>query len=144
MDSNQQIWDKMLTLLQQKLGDITFNEYFKDSKTVYKEEGNYYYIIVPNALIKFRIEQFAMPYINELVPYVSDKKIGFRFILQSEIKEEENKLTSIEDVRPIGRNLSTLYRFNNFEVGESNRYAFVTAMKVAENGVKICNPLYIF
>ena len=83
MDSNQQIWDKMLTLLQQKLGDITFNEYFKDSKTVYKEEGNYYYIIVPNALIKFRIEQFAMPYINELVPYVSDKKIGFRFILQS-------------------------------------------------------------
>ena len=125
MDSNQQIWDKMLTLLQQKLGDITFNEYFKDSKTVYKEEGNYYYIIVPNALIKFRIEQFAMPYINELVPYVSDKKIGFRFKLQSEIKEEENKLTSIEDVRPIGRNLSTLYRFNNFEVGESNRYALL-------------------
>lgn len=144
MENKQEIWDNMLSLLKDKLGEVTFNEYFKDSLDVYKYENNYLYIVVPNALIKFRIEQFAMPYINELVPFVSEQKIGFRFILKSEIKEEESKQTVIEDIRPIGRNLSTLYRFNNFEVGESNRYAFVTAMKVAENGVKICNPLYIF
>ena len=44
----------------------------------------------------------------------------------------------------MGRNLSTLYRFENFVVGESNRYAYLTASKVAENSVLVCNPLYIF
>lgn len=144
MDLYQQTWDNMLTLLKDKLGDTTFNEFFKDCTTVHKVENNYYYIIVPNSLTKYRIEQFAMQYINDLIPRISETKIGFKFILKSDIKEEENKFTSIDEVKSIGRNLSTLYRFSNFEVGESNRYAFITAMKVAENGVKICNPLYIF
>lgn len=141
----QAVWDQMLVLLRNKLGDVTFEEIFKDCTTVHKVEGNYYYIIVPNALIKYRIEQFCVATINSLIPNIVDERIGFKFILKSDIKEEkENKFTSIEDVRPLGRNLSTLYRFSNFEVGESNRYAFFTAMKVAENGINVCNPLYIF
>ena len=145
MESYQQLWDQLLTLLNKKLGDENFNEVFKDCKNVYKYENNYLTIIVPNALIKYRLENFYVNKLNTLIPLVTDKKIGFKFILGTDVEEPkyENKLVT-PDIKPIGRNLSTLYRFNNFEVGESNRFAFVTAMKVAENGVKICNPLYIF
>lgn len=142
----QQLWDNMLILLKDKIGDISFNDIFKECTKVHKFENNYLYIIVPNALIKYRIEQFCINTLNELVPFVTEEKIGFKFLLKSEIElePEQPTLKRLDEIRPVGRNLHTLYRFSNFEVGESNRYAFVTAMKVAENGVKICNPLYIF
>ena len=40
--------------------------------------------------------------------------------------------------------LKAEYTFDNFETGESNRFAFLSAMKVAETHDKIYNPLYIF
>lgn len=145
MNTHQQLWDNILVELKKKIGEATFNDVFKDCKTVHKFENDHLFIIVPNALIKFRIESFFVNILNDIVPYVSDKKIGFRFLRQEDIVEETKpKLSSPDEFKPIGRTLSTLYRFDNFEVGESNRYAFVTSMKVAENGVKFCNPLYIF
>lgn len=146
MDKYRQDWQKILALLKDKIGEIQFNETFKDCDEVYKFENNYYYIIVPNLLQKFRIEKFQMQNLTELIPYISNEKVGFRFISRSEIPAEEpkNQLVTPDEPRSFGRNLSNLYRFSNFEVGKSNRYAYLTATKVAENGVKICNPLYIF
>ena len=132
MNTHQQLWDNILVELKKKIGEATFNDVFKDCKTVHKFENDHLFIIVPNALIKFRIESFFVNILNDIVPYVSDKKIGFRFLRQEDIVEETKpKISSPDEFKPIGRTLSTLYRFDNFEVGESNRYAFVTSMKVA-------------
>ena len=145
MNTYQEIWNSMLSLLKEKIGDKSFNEVFKDCTKVHKYENDYIFVIVPNVVIKFRIEAFYVNTIKELVPYVTEKKIGFKFIKEEDIKDEiKPKMTSPDEIKPFGRTLSTLYRFDNFEVGASNRYAFVTSMKVAENGVTYCNPLYIF
>ena len=143
MDSYQNLWNQILTLLEESIGTDKFNEIFSECKNVNKVDNDKIFIVVPNALTKYRIENYFLKKIREILPLISDKQLSFKFILPEEAVEEQNKLTT-PDVRPIGRNLSSLYRFDNFEVGESNRYAFLTALKVAENGVKICNPLYIF
>ena len=145
MESYQQTWEQILVLIKEGFEEDVYENIFKLCKP-YKYENDYITLSVPNALIKYRIENFYLKKILPLVPLITDKKIGFKFVLASELEEtnkNESKLT-IPDNRPIGRSLSSLYRFSNFEVGESNRFAFITAMKVAENGVKICNPLYIF
>lgn len=143
MDLYQDLWNQLLTLLEESIGSDKFNEIFGESKTVDHFENGYVYIVVPNAITRYRIENYFLKKIREILPLLTNQTIGFKFILPEEKKKEDNKLTT-PDTRQLGRNLSSLYRFNNFEVGESNRYAFLTAMKVAENGVKICNPLYIF
>jgi len=145
MNTYQKLWDDILELMKEKIGENSFNEVFKDCKKVHKFENNYLTVIVPDAVIKFRLEAFYSQKLKDTALLLTDQKIGFKFIRQADIKEEpENKLTSPDDFKPIGRTLSNLYRFDNFEVGASNRYAFVTSMKVAENGVTYANPLYIF
>ena len=145
MNTYQEIWNNMLSLLKEKIGDKSFNEVFKDCTKVHKYENDCIFVIVPNVVIKFRIEAFYVNTLKELVPYVTEKKLGFKFIKEEDIKDEiKPKMASPDEIKPFGRTLSTLYRFDNFEVGASNRYAFVTSMKVAENGVTYCNPLYIF
>lgn len=148
MDNHQLLWDKILTQLHKDLGDSNFNEIFKDCSSIHKFENSYLYVIVPSTLIKFRIEQFYITKIKDIAKNFYTSPIGFKFITKKDANEEKNKENSkiiVEiDTRSLGRNLSSLYRFENFVVGESNRYAYLTASKVAENSVLVCNPLYIF
>ena len=148
MDGYQKLWDGILQVLKNDLGDNKYDEIFKDCLSVYKFENNYLYIIVPTPLVKFRIEQFYVRKIREIAKETFNANYGFKFIAKKDIQEEKPKdnikMIVDSDLKKLGRNLSTLYRFENFVVGESNRYAYITASKVAENGPLICNPLYIF
>lgn len=148
MDNYQKLWNDILKVLNDELGDNTFKEIFKDCTDIHKFENNYLYIIVPTPLIKFRIDQFYVRKIRDIAKNTFDSNIGFKFITKKDAEEdkpkESAKMIVDGDFKNLGRNLSTLYRFENFVVGESNRYAYITASKVAENGPLVCNPLYIF
>ena len=108
LESYQQTWEQILVLIKEGFEEDVYNSIFKVCKP-YKFENDYITLTVPNALIKYRIENFYLKKILPLVPLVTEKKIGFKFILTSEIEENnkhENKLTT-PDTRPIGRSLSS-------------------------------------
>jgi chromosomal replication initiator protein len=63
--------------------------------------------------------------------------------LKDEI-DELNKLTTVDKTAQNTRPLKAEHTFANFETGESNRFAFISAMKVAETPESLYNPLYIF
>ena len=42
------------------------------------------------------------------------------------------------------RKLRAEFTFDNFVIGDSNRFAFITSMKVAESPYSVLNPLYLF
>ncbi len=147
MNDYQTIWNSVLNELKKELTDKAYNDVFSEAKEVLKFEKDYIYVIVPNQLSKFRIESFYLNKINDIVSSLYPVKVGFKFILEkdakNEVKEEPNQ-TIIPETKKIGRNLSSLFRFESFVVGESNRYAYLTATKVADNCGTFCNPLYIF
>ena len=87
MNTYQEIWNDMLALLKDRIGEKSFNDVFKDCTKVHKFENDYIFVIVPNVVIKFRIQSFYVNKLNELLPYVTDKKIGFKFIKEDEINE---------------------------------------------------------
>ena len=67
-------------------------------------------------------------------------------ILIKEKEAELNKITTPEkvNINKSRRRLRAEFTFDNFVIGESNRFAFLSAMKVAESPHSILNPLYIF
>ncbi len=149
MNSNIELWQNTLGTLQKDLDEDSFNDLFAGLTEIYKEENNYIYIVVPNSLNQYRIEKFYSNKINEIAKKLSPELKMFKFITEDEAEEDKKKKETNPLVTPTHptdalRILSPIYTFSNFEVGESNRFAFISAMKVAETPERIYNPLYIF
>lgn len=143
MEQGMKLWEQTLDALRQELDETDFSVLFSEANKIYKVEDNFIYIIVPNALTKFRIEKFYINKLNEIASSLSGSLVKLKFILKDEIEELEKPLnTGAEDVNK--RPLRAEYTFNNFVTGESNRFAFLSAMKVAETPEALYNPLYIF
>ena len=126
-----------------------FEERFGDMREVLKFENNYIYVIVKDPLTKLLIEKFNSRRMNELLTIATKEKMGFKFVTEEDAekeKEQNSPFASIDNLNfdRSTRKLRAEFTFDNFVVGESNRFAFVTAMKVAESPYAILNPLYIF
>ena len=147
MNDYQVVWNDILSRLKNELPEKTYQEVFLDAKEVLEFDKGYIYIIVPNQLTKFRIESFYLNKINDIASELYPYKIGFKFVLEKDVvRNDFIEIEKKEDqpVQKVGRSLSSIYRFESFVVGESNRYAYLTATKVADNCGTFCNPLYIF
>lgn len=126
-----------------------FEERFGESREVLKFENNYIYVIVKDPLTKLLIEKFNSRRMNEILTDLLQTKTGFKFITKED-DEKENKATEklaqvdAMNFERSSRKLRAEFTFDNFVVGESNRFAFVTAMKIAESPYAVLNPLYIF
>jgi chromosomal replication initiator protein len=143
MEDSLKLWQQTLLTLKNDLDEADFMGLFSEANEVFKNENNLIYIIVPNALVKFRIEKFYQEKLNKICASIAKTQCRFKFILREDAVEQEKVSITSKDVvnkRP----LKAEYTFDNFETGESNRFAFLSAMKVAETHDKIYNPLYIF
>lgn len=143
MEDSLKLWQQTLLTLKNELDETDFLSLFADVNEVFKTENNLIYIVVPNALVRFRIEKFYQEKLNKICASISKTQCRFKFILKEDAVEQEKVSITTKDTinkRP----LKAEYTFDNFETGESNRFAFLSAMKVAETHDKIYNPLYIF
>ena len=149
----KQFFDDVLTKLEEETPaeDIeTFNERFANVCGIHKFENNYIYVIVKDALSKLLIEKFCSRRKNELLESIANQKIGFKFITEEEAnkeKEANSNLFATVDTKAMersNRKLRAEFTFDNFVIGESNRFAFITSMKVAESPYSVLNPLYLF
>lgn len=147
MKEFEHLWQEVLDNLHDTYDTEIYDELFEPLSGVVKVYDNYIYVITPSHYIQSRINKLYLSKINSIARSLYKKnKIGFKFILQDELKEEAS-LTSPET------NLQNMYRtgdinanlsFNNFVVGKSNRFAFQMALKVADQPGAVANPFYIF
>lgn len=148
---------KYLTEVLEKLEQETppnnlddFKDRFSKAQEIHKFENDYIYVIVKDALTKIVIEKFSSRRMNELLQEISGSKIGFKFITEEEAKKENESNPNLisspnkQNYELSNRKLRAEFTFDNFVIGESNRFAFVTSTKVAESPYAILNPLYIF
>lgn len=150
MDEALALWQKTLDVFKQEISPSDFEDLFSEVTDVYKEENGYIYVIVPLQFNKYRIEVFYREALNEILKTLTPETKKFKFITKEEVEKEKAEkkinplITPTEQQQVHSRTLSPIYTFKNFEVGESNRAAFLYAMKVAETPQKLYNPLYIF
>ena len=143
MNDYLKIWNDTMLLLKEEIDEKAFNDLFANTNEVAKVQDNIVYMIVQNNWLKTRIETNYLNFINSLVKHITDQPVKFKVISAEDAKKEKNDDIVIPR-RNVTRVLSPLYTFETFQVGESNRFALLAAMKVAQNTEKVYNPLYIF
>ena len=150
------IWSNFLNSIKNEMTPLSFNTWFKDTE-LYEYKDGVAKIIVPMGMFK---RHLATRYYDLIVNTLSDivgDNVDIQFFLREELESEpEEKVregpvslfeneefrTAVE--RKHKSNLNKNYTFENFIVGNSNRFAQAAALDVAENPGNIYNPLFIY
>ena len=146
------IWNDFINELKNKVSDVTFNTWFINLKLLTINDKDIV-IIVPYSVHKNHIINNYMDIIEEIFLNITGKNLNIVFCLEGEY--EENTLDNIEKiglddsvienfVEARKTNLNPKYTFDNFVVGDSNRFAFSSCLSVAQNPGKLYNPLFLY
>lgn len=146
----ENIWNRFLSTIKRKVNTLSFNTWFRDSKLIDISDNNII-IIVPTPAHKKHLAESYIDIIKEIFNEITGTNFNVEFLLENEyqknIVNDNNELDEEIGVpfnNPKKANLNPDYTFENFIVGESNRFAQATALAVAENPGKMYNPLFIY
>jgi len=144
--NNEQLWNKFLESIKEKLSSISYDTWFKDTY-IDKIEDNKVFVVVPMQLHKKNLSENYKDLIIETFNDITGTNFEFEYILQSEIDTNKKIIPEESGVpfnNPEQANLNTSYIFDNYVVGDSNRFAFTASLAVAENPGKAYNPLFLY
>ena len=144
------LWQNVLKEIKDELSSLAFDTWFSDVKLTSLDNG-VAIIEVPMSIHKKHLSDNYFELIRTALNKVTGTNFDLEFLLpdeinnKKEVKEEEVK--ALEGVPKSYKNQSNLnpkYSFENFIVGNSNKFAQAAALSVAENPGKMYNPLFIY
>ena len=144
------IWSKLLNVLKEQLTSLSYNTWFKETE-LYKISNDKAYIIVPMIVHKKHISDNFSEMISSILYDLTNNNYDLVFLLKEEIEEEDERNKVVENIETesktnnrVDSNLNKNYKFDNFIVGNENKFAHAAALSVAENPGKIYNPLFLY
>jgi len=151
------LWSNILEKIKSEINSLAFQTWFEET-SLYDLNNGVARIIVDMTIQKKHITENYMDLLKKCFFDFTGNNIDIEFYLIDEIekdidlnisqqtyndKPQSNVSESIE-IPFINSNLNTKYTFENFIVGNSNRFAHAAALSVAENPGKTYNPLFIY
>ena len=148
----KKIWNDFLDSFKNEITNISFDTWFNEEDTkFYSLENNILTITVNQEFIKRHIEEHYLDTMNEVISRITNEVIVFNIILESDIENYNNKEKKEESIVDIpfekqsatNANLNSNYVFENFVVGNSNKFAYKAARVIAE-APGTYNPLFLY
>ena len=137
MNSLMDIWQEILRHLSSQLTPTAINTWFSDCEPVALEECR----LVIRTPSEFKKSIISQRFASIIVSYLSDLfSCDFDLLILVGDEEYEKETTAEDDDLPEMAG----YTFDNFIVGNSNKFAHAAAISVAENPGKNYNPLFIY
>jgi chromosomal replication initiator protein len=139
------LWNSFLSKIKEDLSPMAFETWFSDTKLVDLKE-NKAVVQVPMHVHKKHLKENY----NDLIFNVFNDIAGSNFQIEFLTKEEQSSNVEIDTdfvgvpSSNVETNLNNNYTFDNFVVGDSNRFAHATALVVAEKPGTMYNPLFIY
>ena len=154
MNDNSDIWSNILKKISLELSSVSYETWFEETK-LYELKNGIAKIVVPYAMHKDHLkEKYSDLIKSKFIEEIGDN-VELEFLIDDEIDEinnEENENLNNNDDEVYEENndfnfeshLNKKYTFDNFVVGNSNKFAQMAALAVAENPGSIYNPLFIY
>ncbi len=158
MNDNSKIWSNILSKIKLELASFSYETWFNDTE-LYELKNGVAKIIVPYAMHKDHLKNNYYDLIkSKFIEEVGDN-VELEFLIEEEIEHNiEDDLLKIQDGEANNNiniydndssfnfesHLNKNYTFDNFVVGNSNKFAQMSALAVAENPGAIYNPLFIY
>jgi chromosomal replication initiator protein len=161
------VWEEVLSIMAADLPERSFDAWLKDSRPVYLD-GNTLYVEFPNEFTKDWVEaRYANP-LTRTLRQVANRDWDIKFTIPEGVRTlgspghgapntpptrswpEANLAPPPEEkeaaakLAPKSSALNPRYTFENFVVGNSNRFAHAASLAVAEGPAKAYNPLFIY
>lgn len=142
--NNTQLWNNFLNILKTRIQSVSFDAWFKDTKLLEKNNGKCI-IEVPMEFHKSYLSEHYIDIIDEILNDLTGNSYDYEFVVEADLNQNNNIENSIENThKKINSNLNKNYTFDNFIVGESNSFAQITALAVAEKPGTIYNPFFLY
>lgn len=147
------LWSNLLSQIKDELTSLSYSTWFSETK-LYKLDNEIAYIIVPMPIHKKHLIDNYSSLITTKLADLTGANYELNLLLNEEI-ENEIKEKKIEQEKLIinnketndfnvNSNLNKKYLFDNFIVGNSNKFAHAAALSVAENPGNMYNPLFLY
>ena len=145
------IWSNFLSDIKEKaeLSSLAFQTWFSETKLLKLDNGKAY-IIVPMPMHKRHLANNYNDLIADELIKLTGSNYELVFLLEEEVEtevpesREDTPITENTDIPQVNSNLKSNYSFDNFVVGNSNKFAHAAALSVAENPGKMYNPLFLY
>lgn len=140
------LWNSFLDRIKNEISPIAFETWFSETE-LYDIKDNNVKIVVPMHIHKKNLKENYNDMIEEIFTGISGSNFKLEYYTKEEIEDNIEINTDAIGVPSISNfetNLNPLYTFDNFMVGQSNKFAQATALAVAENPGFMYNPLFIY
>ncbi len=149
--NNDDIWLQFLDIIKKDLNPVSFDTWFRETK-IHAINNEKIVLQVPMSLHKKMLLSNYYDLIYDSFAKVTGIEREIDCILAEEIKEnnikEEIKQQSVDNSKLIhnefDNNLNKSLKFDNFVVGDTNKFARTAAFAVAQNPGLQYNPLFIY
>lgn len=146
-DNITEIWSKALEIIREEVSEVSFNTWF-DPLEPGKIINNQFYLIVQTDFFKDILMNRYASLIQNAVKQVTTVEYKIVFIIPGEggmIEEEVKEKPQSQETENFNTsNLNPKYVFEEFVIGNSNRFAHAASLAVAESPAKAYNPLFIY
>lgn len=157
---NKVLWDNFLKEIQLVTQTFSFNNWLKNTELI-DIDNDSCIVKVTNEFQKKFLSDHYSTLMSDILFKITNVRYNFNFVVMDDefFKSKENGVYSENKVgenikivkndleiehKKINSNLKPEYTFENFIIGETNRFASTSALAVAENPGKIYNPLFIY
>ena len=138
------LWDNFLKKMKEQITSLAFETWFNNTSLVELVDDKAI-VLVPTHVHKKHLTENYGDIIAETMNSVTETNFNIEYVLEDEVRKniKENVVIGVPTDQ-FKSNLNSKYDFDNFVIGESNRFAHTAAVSVAESPGKMYNPLFIY
>jgi len=147
-----EIWSNVLEILKEDVNKVSFNTWYEPLKII-AYQNNTIYLEAADEFVRNMLKQRHYALLKNAFDYVLKKEIELVFTIPGENlnNNQSKKITpasfdidNSEDSTFSNRKLNVKYKFDNFIIGNSNRFAHAASLAVAEAPATTYNPLFLY
>ncbi len=133
------VWEDVLKLIQAEMTNISFNTWIKPLKPVFMDSDSIT-LSTDSDIVRNMVTGRHIDLLKNTLLEITGKE----FLINIIISSNEEVIPVKKEKEETENNPFAKYTFDNFIVGNSNRFAQTAAVAVAESPATAYNPLFIY